>query len=480
MIQFLILSLAVSGTPIAGKTSPSHLASFRHTSETKYAQASDLLVPPMVQLGSRTAPNEKRVALVWQTDDRDFDYMIEANQGRHKLKVEISHRSVQIQGIPSHRVYSADVQNYADGSTITYALKSGSTTLATGKFSAPKSDRQPYSFAVFGDFGEGNEPEAKISYQTSLKNPDFTVLTGDMVYGSGRASEYRTNFFPQFLSEVASPKSGSGLFANTLVVGVPGNHDILNRNVAREADLQAYFYYWREPLNGPLTEIGEPNSPVLSGPEDRKNAIIAASGPNYPRMSNFSFDYGNAHWTCIDANPYVNWNDPKLRAWIKDDLAKASKKTWRFIALHQPPFHSSTSHAGEKQIRPLADLFEEGHVDIVFGGHVHNYQRSYPIQVGPKKGASKEELNMNDWPVDKTFDGATNTHPKGIIYIVDGAGGASLYEPEFEQDRSKWLPFQQIYSGDFSSSYVTVKGKTLTLIQTNLDGKEVDRFTIQK
>jgi 3',5'-cyclic AMP phosphodiesterase CpdA len=312
-----------------------------------------------------------------------------------------------------------------------------------------------------------------------LKNPDFVVLTGDLVYGDGRASEYRTHFFPQFLNEMASPDTGSALFANSLIVGVPGNHDILDRNVGRYPDLQAYFYYWRETLNGPLTK-GDPSSPVLTGNEDRQQAIEAAAGPNYPRMANFSFDYGNSHWTCIDANRYVNWNDPKLRAWLRDDLMKAQNKTWRFIALHQPPFHSATTHQEEKQIRAIADIFEEGKVDVVFCGHVHNYQRTYPIQVGPKKGATKDVLAQNDWPIDKQYDGQTDTHPKGIIYLVDGAGGAETYEPEFEKDHSKWNPFQQVYSGDYSSSYVTIRGRTFKLVQTNKDGKVVDRFTIQK
>jgi hypothetical protein len=452
---------------------------FVFRSSISHATQSDVLVPPMVELGSRMTSDQHLVALVWQTTDADHDYRLSLKQGGRALTAAIDHRTVKLDGIPAHRVYSGSIDNYAPGSPITYKLESGDATLAQGLFVAPKSDRQDYTFAVFGDFGEGNAAEAKVSYQTSLTKPDFVMLTGDLVYGNGRASEYRTNFFPQFLSEIASPKSGSNLFANSLIVGVPGNHDILNRNVGRTSDLMAYFYYWREPLNGPL-ELGSPSSPVLNGPDARKQAIMDASGPNYPRMANFSFDYGNAHWTCLDANPYVNWNDPKLRNWLKEDLAKASNKTWRFVALHQPPFHSSESHANEKQIRAIADLFEEGRVDIVFGGHVHNYQRSYPIQVGSKKGATKEVLDQNDWPVDKTYDGIKNTHPKGIIYLVDGAGGADLYEPEYEQDKSKWLPFQQVYSGDHSSSYVKVKGKTFLLVQINKDGKEIDRFTVQK
>ena len=39
-------------------------------------------------------------------------------------------------------------------------------------------------------------------------------------------------------------------------------------------------------------------------------AFTEAAGEAYPRMTNFSFDYGNAHWTVIDSNPYVDWTDP--------------------------------------------------------------------------------------------------------------------------------------------------------------------------
>ena len=29
-------------------------------------------------------------------------------------------------------------------------------------------------------------------------------------------------------------------------------------------------------------------------------------------MANFSFDYGNAHWTVLDSNKNVDWTDPSL------------------------------------------------------------------------------------------------------------------------------------------------------------------------
>jgi len=40
-------------------------------------------------------------------------------------------------------------------------------------------------------------------------------------------------------------------------------------------------------------------------------------------MSNFSYDYGNAHWTVIDSDTYVDWTDSTLKAWVANDLANS-------------------------------------------------------------------------------------------------------------------------------------------------------------
>ena len=83
----------------------------------------------------------------------------------------------------------------------------------------------------------------------------------------------------------------------------------------------AYFLYWEQPRNGPFGAEGGPLVPPLIGPAANKEAFIAASGRNYPRMANFSFDYGDSHWTVLDSNPYVDWNNPELRAWVERDLS---------------------------------------------------------------------------------------------------------------------------------------------------------------
>ena len=95
----------------------------------------------------------------------------------------------------------------------------------------------------------------------------------------------------------------------------------IDRDLDTHPDGLAYFYYWDQPLNGPSAAPGGPLAPPLKGSADRQKAFLDAAGTAFPRMANFSFDYGNAHWTVLDANAYVDWTDPALRAWVEADLA---------------------------------------------------------------------------------------------------------------------------------------------------------------
>ena len=134
-------------------------------------------------------------------------------------------------------------------------------------------------------------------------------------------------------------------------------------------------------------------------------------------MANFSLDYGNAHWTVLDANATVDWTDRELQEWVASDLAAAKGATWRFVSFHQPGFNSSKTHFNEQYMRTLSPIFEEGKVDVVFNGHVHNYQRSYPLRFAPAPRDSGASVSDKDgkttktrhvdgkFTLDKSFDG---------------------------------------------------------------------------
>ncbi len=85
------------------------------------------------------------------------------------------------------------------------------------------------------------------------------------------------------------------------------------------------------------------------------------------------------------------------------------------------------------------------------------------------------------WTLDKTFNGQTDTTPEGVIYLVTGAGGQHLYNPEQQDDPASWQEFTYKHiSKVFSLTVVDVDGPTVTVRQVTPEGEEVDHFVVTK
>jgi acid phosphatase type 7 len=85
------------------------------------------------------------------------------------------------------------------------------------------------------------------------------------------------------------------------------------------------------------------------------------------------------------------------------------------------------------------------------------------------------------WTLDKKFDGKTHTKPNGIIYLVTGAGGQMLYNPEQNNYPDSWQKFTtKFFSNVHSLTVADVKGKTLTIKQIAVNGKILDAFKVTK
>ena len=392
------------------------------------------------------------------------------------------------------RVYQAVLTGLEPGQVFCYRVSKEGRVVFESEARAPRAVDQPHRFVAFGDCGADTPEERAIVYRTFLSKPDLVIIAGDIVYDKGLVSEYRSKYWPIFNSEDASPSSGAPLLRSTLFVAAPGNHDIASRDLGTTPDGLAYFYYWFQPLNGPIGKVGGAITAPLLGPEANQKAFTEAAGSAFPRMANFSFDYGNAHWTILDANATVDWTNRELTDWVAKDLAASKYATWRFVIFHQPGFNSSKKHFDEQYMRVMAPVFEAGNVDIVFNGHVHNYQRSYPLRFVPSQENSAAPVKGKDGklpklrPVggkltlDKTFDGHTDTTPEGVIYVVSGAGGQHLYNPEQQDDpASSWQEFTfKHVSKVHSLTVADVDGSTLIVRQITAAGEEVDRFILNK
>jgi hypothetical protein len=450
------------------------------------------IAKPYLQIG-RT-PAAGTLQLLWHAPDTDADWSVEHRAGADgpwKKAEAPGLRRVAVAGIEPHRVYRAAVTGLEPGGAFNYRVLKGGEVVFSAEARAPKSADQPYRFVAFGDCGAGTPEQKPLAHRAFLSKPDLVIIPGDMVYEYGLISDYREKFWPVYNADEPS-ETGAPLLRTTPFVSAPGNHDTDTRDLDKYPDALAYYLYWDQPLNGPLGKEGGPFVPPLKASESNRRAFAEAAGEAYPRMTNFSFDYGNAHWTVVDANPYVDWTDRELKEWVARDLAAANGATWRFVAFHHPGFSSAREHFEQQQMRLLAPVFEAGQVDVVFNGHVHNYQRSFPLRfvpdkqgtllVGGRDGKTVRGRVVNGrWTLDKSFDGRTDTTPNGVIYVVTGAGGQKLYNPEQQDDPDSWQKFtDKFVSTVHSLTVAEVDGKTLTIRQVAADGQELDRFTVTK
>jgi hypothetical protein len=100
---------------------------------------------------------------------------------------------------------------------------------------------------------------------------------------------------------------------------------------------------------------------------------------------------------------------------------------------------------------------------------------------GPDGKLSKKRHVDGKWTLDKSYDGKDDTTPEGVIYIVTGAGGQHLYDPDQQDKPETWQEFTVRHiSKVHSLTAAEVDGKTLTVRQLTAEGEEVDRFVITK
>ncbi|MBY0547935.1 MAG: metallophosphoesterase [Candidatus Obscuribacterales bacterium] len=448
------------------------------------------LVSPYLQAGSE--PGADRVKVIWATpaDGREGYRM----QWRPAGKADWSDCS-KVNCMPvrhSPEVFllsSVTLENLPAGKTFEYRIQDGNRTIFQSSAVAPLVNSDNCKFAVFGDCGWGSPAQKQLAYKMYKDGIDFAVLTGDLVYQHGRTGEYLEKFFPIYNCDSASPETGAPLLRSTMFYAAPGNHDLYNGsfgvsgNFKLFADGLAYYLFWDQPLNGPALLFGEPNATPIAAHEIALAEFRSEAGTHFPRMANFSFDYGNTHWTVLDANPYVDWSSQKMATWLEEDLKKAAKCKWRFVAMHQPAFHSGNSHAHEQQMRAVAPLMEKYGVDIVFAGHVHNYQRSYPLKFKANQWQAPNFLGhkiVGEFTLDKTFDGKTNTKPNAPIYIVTGCGGAPATAERELDIPEKRESFTATYAAVYSYTRCEINKGVLLLRQLAADGRELDRIQITK
>ena len=303
-----------------------------------YNQQSDFLVKPYLQIGKTPSPQSMQV--LWHAAVSNDVWLVEyKNSGASEWMKSQNQTSskIAVAGIEPFTVYSASITGLAAGSTFLYRVSKNGKVVFDAEAKALKSKEQSYRVAISGDMGAGTNTAKKIAFEIYKAKPDMVAIAGDIVYNRGLISEYKTKFWPVYNKDIADTL-GAPLMRSIPFVAAVGNHDALTRDLNAFPDALAYYHFWDQPLNGPIGKEGGAFVPTLLGSDANKKAFYDGAGEKYPRMTNFSFDHGNAHWTVIDSDPYVDWNDSTLRDWVAKDLAAAANATWRFVLYHHPWF----------------------------------------------------------------------------------------------------------------------------------------------
>jgi len=306
------------------------------------------------------------VSVVWQTDlparatvivERAADAPGGDEPARLPLRLMVDRATtdgmVKLEGLATGAAYRYRVEvtaasnDKADGASVDKAV-AGPTRFATMP-AAPA----PVRFAVYGDTRyPGHAAHRAVVEALVREAPPVVFMTGDLTDdGSDDANWQR--FF-----EITAP-----LGAIAPLVPAFGNHDAARGGVG----------------------------------VTRAWAMFGV--PPHPPPGWTSFDLGGVHFVILDSN---DMRDPAQRKWLADDLAAAHRRHARavFAFCHEGPW-SHALHGGERiMARDFAPLLAAGHVDVVFSGHDHVYERGV---------------------------GETSSGP--LTYIVSGGGGAPLYDP---------------------------------------------------
>ncbi|MCC7529692.1 MAG: metallophosphoesterase [Candidatus Melainabacteria bacterium] len=450
------------------------------------------IAKPYIQLGSgKGEASEVSHDILFLARNDKHEWQLEyksASAKGWKKGTPFVKRNLEERQAEAITLYTSTVSGLPAGKPFSYRIfRDGMEIFSTTAKAQVRVD-QPFKFVVAGDLGAGSLGQRRIAQRIYSESPDLWVMPGDLVYNMGLLSDYLSRFFPIFNADESKETAGAPIMRSILCAPVIGNHDIAQSvmlsptNLDRMTDALGYFLVWSVPLNGPLTHFQGPNVCPIVGNASRLAAFTQGAGKRFPQMANYSFDFGNTHWIVLDGNYYMDWSNPDLRKWVSDDLARAASAKWKFATFHQPAFSTDIYHLKEQRMRLIVDALEKGGVDIVFAGHAHNYQRTFPLHFQPSTGKINLDGTVDGTiTLDKTWDSTTSSNPNGIIHIVTGAGGARLYSPTDNKEINRMGDFLlKTVSDCHSYTVCNVDGGKLTVQQVSDRGKVIDKFALRK
>ena len=190
----------------------------------------------------------------------------------------------------------------------------------------------------------------------------------------------------------------------------------------------------------------------------------------------YSFDFQQVHFLTMSTETSFKSNSAQFK-FVNNDLQKASKNSsikWIIVNMHKPLYSSpnTCSASSCKGVKSLRDtyhpIFDKYGVDLVLEGHVHDYQRSFPIKYNPSNSLKPiiTSSKKNDY-----------NNPAGEIYVLVGTGGINLHGLS---GKSSFISSQQDSKFGALNIKITNSGSKLDAKYYTNSGSIKDQFSITK
>lgn len=311
-------------------------------------------------------------------------------------------------------LYHARLGELLPGTSYQYRMESQSAVVSA--LAAPKVRRfqtagqSNITFLVIGDTGTGSPQQFELAQTMATEPADLLLHTGDVAYPVGNVENY-SRYYLDFYA---------GVMDRVPFFPCPGNHDCW------EDEAAAYRALHELPTAG----------------------VAEADHGRY-----YNFSWGGADFFSLDTNLLTGEGtgpaETRMKSWFRRQLG-ISRAYWRIVSFHHtanPTGHHLNDGICRAARNELAPLLEAAGVPVVFSGHEHNYQRTFPMRGGQVEAG-------------------------GTTYFVAGGGGAGLHPAGPH-------PTLAAFSATHHFLRTQVQGRAMTVSMVNAEGRVLDQHTLR-
>ncbi|MRG44018.1 metallophosphoesterase [Chitinophaga sp. SYP-B3965] len=362
------------------------------------------VIKPYVQLAT-----QQSIRILWETSEPGVSWVEYGPSLYEAEQPLLTMKAASADTVAMHEIELTGLAVETDYFYRTVTVLQGGDTLISEAvpFKTAVKENTPIGFAVFSDSQKNAPIWGKLTALAAKERPNFAIHGGDLVdYGYVKRNWVEEFFAPAYPFMRSYP-----------IYTIMGNH---------EHGAPYYYQY-------------------LSNPN-----------PEYY----YTFTYGNTQFFLFDTDHDVR-PGTEVYEWLERELAR-STATWKIAMHHHPPFSSDTddfgetlkggrSTLGDPDLKDLPPLYEKYGVDVVFYGHIHTYERTWPILNAQPRG------------------------DKGVRYINIGGSGGDV---EHSAPTRSWFT-NKVKTG-FHFGYVRIAENVLQFQAIDEDGQVFDAFDLTK